>query len=127
MQIPYTVPSSTHKLFSMQYACISFQFPLMWMIQKGNLMHKRSTDSFHKNDDFATISFQGKEDFTTLSFSKKWGIMTLSTKIIIICTHQSIDLSWIKTLRQFNFRRKRQFYDTFFRQRSINQKTNFRL
>ena len=40
------------------------------MIQKGKLMHNRSINSFHKNDDFATISFQGKEDFTHFHFQR---------------------------------------------------------
>jgi len=39
--------------------------------QKGKLMHNQSINSFHKNDNFATIPFQRKEDFMTLSFLKK--------------------------------------------------------
>ena len=118
---------SAHTNFFNATCMYFFSISLNVNEQKGKLMHNQSIKSFHKNDDFATIFLQGKEEFTTLSFSKIWGILTLSMKRLIICTHQSIDLSWMKTLRQFNFRRKRWFYDTFFRQRSIDQKINFRL
>lgn len=67
MKIPYTIPYQHTQTFSMQHGCISFQFPLI----KGKLMHNRSINPFHKNDDFATIYFQGKEDFMSLLFSKK--------------------------------------------------------
>lgn len=70
MEIPYTIPISTHKLFNATYMYF-FSISLNVNEQKGKLMHNRSINSFHKNDNFATISFQGKEDFTILFVFKE--------------------------------------------------------
>ena len=65
MQIPYTIPYQHTQNFSMQHACISFQFPRCEYEQKEICTYNQSI--FHKNEDFYDSS-DSKEEKTLRHF-----------------------------------------------------------